>query len=131
MTLRKVKEIRYDIESNTERQVVDVSRTVGGETQEIAPRFKTSAATTNGSGSFANLLPPARNLHYILPDFTTLESHPVGTLTIPTAIPQIPMMTSTGHAASIISGPGKHSAAGLFGDTRRYGFAEGAGRSSF
>ena len=88
---------------------------MGGETQEVALRVRTLAAT-NARRSFSNLLPPARNLHYILPDFTTLESHPAGTLTTPTTNPQIPMI-STGHTAPRMNGPEKHSTAFLFAGT--------------
>ena len=121
LMLKKVKEIRDHVKSNTERQVV------AGETQVIAPRIRAPAATTNAVVSFAELLPPSRNFNYILPDFTALESHPAGTITAPIITTQIPMMTSTGHAASMISGPGKHSIAGLFGDIGRRGFSGGAG----
>ena len=62
----------------------------------------------------------------MLPDFTTLESHRAGTFTVPTVTAQIPMMTSAGHAATVIGGPGRHSIAGLLGDTGRHSFVGGA-----
>ena len=49
----------------------------------------------------------------------------------PTITAQIPMMTSNGHAASMIGGSGKHSIAGLFGDIGSHGFAGRARGSNF
>ena len=83
-TLRKIREIHEHIEINPERTVETVNVAVEGGAQAIAPRIRAPAVMTNAVASFAELLPPSRNLNLILPVFTTLELDPAGTFMVPT-----------------------------------------------
>ena len=87
-TLKKIRVVQGHIELNPGRPAGTVNIAVEGGAQAIAPRIRAPAVTTNAVASFAELLPPSRNLNYILPDLTPLESHPVGTFTAPTVTPK-------------------------------------------
>ena len=56
--------------------------------------------------NFAALIPPSRQMNYVLPDFSTLESHPAGTYTSPTMTQQVPITMSSRRASAVIGGPG-------------------------
>ena len=75
--------------------------------QESVPRSNAATAIVEPrKRSFSNILPPARKLHYLLPNFEALKSHPAGTPTTPTTIPQTPVIESAGQAAPRMKGTG-------------------------
>ena len=118
-TLKKVQEILERIDTNKGRQEALGGEAAGKGAHESVPR--TNAATETAEPrkrNYSNILPLARRLHYIDPNFDHLESHPVGTPTTPTTIPQIPGMESAGQAGPRVKGTGERDYLFLFTKAR-------------
>ena len=62
LTLKKIKEIQEHIKLNPERAVENLNGAVEGGAAVITIRIRASIVKTNTVASFAELLPPSKNL---------------------------------------------------------------------
>ena len=102
ITTKGVHEIQEQIKTNSGRKETP------GEACEQASRSNIAATTVQSKKrSFQDILPPSKKLQYLLPNFEVLKSHPLGTPSTWTIIPQSPVIEDTA-----LTAPKKKSAGG-------------------
>ena len=75
-TLKKIWEVQDHITLNPEQATVNMNMVNGGEQPAFVPCVRAPTISMRKVTNFAALILPSRQMNYVLPDFSTLESHP-------------------------------------------------------